>query len=125
MAMAYADFDFYTNSFKGSTIKDSATFDNFMLKACIYVDLVTFNRITEVSENVQLCSCELAELMYNQSVKLSGQAIQSEKNGSYSVTYSVPDSGTYTTDYKRTLKNICLRWLGSTGLMYRGVSDDC
>lgn len=35
MAMAYADFDFYTNSFKGSTIKDSATFDNFIVFLCI------------------------------------------------------------------------------------------
>lgn len=120
--MAYANFEYYKNSFKGSIITDSTTFNSMSEKATDYINSVTFDRITEVNDKIKRCCCALAETILYKSDLDSGKVIESEKNGSYSVTYAKNTNTNASTDsaYQKRLKSICLKYLGNTGLMYRG-----
>lgn len=120
--MAYANFEYYKNSFKGSIITDSTTFNSMSEKATDYINSATFGRISEATDTIKRCCCALAETILYKSDLDSGKVIESEKNGSYSVTYAKNTS----TDsaYQKRLKSICLKYLGNTGLMYRGAFYD-
>lgn len=124
--MAYADFDYYKNSFKGSIITDSTTFNSMSEKATDYINSATFGRINSVTDTVKRCCCALAETILYKSDLDSGKIVESEKNGSYSVTYAKNTNTNTSTDsaYQKKLKNICLQYLGNTGLMYRGAFYD-
>ncbi len=94
---------------------------------------MTFGRLAgsvpeSFTESVKKCACALAEVFELQRqavVSTNGNsAKKSETQYHYSVTYSTPAetltallSGKSVSDY---LYSICLRYLGRTGLMYRG-----
>ena len=52
---------------------------------------------------------------------LSGKKVQSESNGKYSVSYAVPSINE--SNAGLFFKRECIKYLGDTGLMYRGVFD--
>lgn len=115
--MAYADFDYYKNIFKGS-ILDNAAFDSLSEKATDYINSVTFDRIAEVNDKIKRCCCALAEQISIDNNYQSGKMISSEKNGNYSVSYAI--SSNVAAEHYRRMFGICLQYLGNTGLMYRG-----
>ena len=93
----YADFPYYQDFYCGTSITDAAAFRTAAARASDYIDNVTFGRLAS----------NIPETQYH-----------------YSVTYSTPAetltallSGKSVSDY---LYSICLRYLGRTGLMYRG-----
>ena len=129
----YADFPYYQDFYCGISITDAAAFRTAVARASDYIDNVTFGRLTgsvpePFAEQVKKCACALAEVCELQrqvyaSTDGSG-AKKSETQHNYSVTYSTPTetltallSGKSVADY---LYSICLRYLGRTGLMYRG-----
>ena len=141
--MPYADHTYYTQSYRGQRIKEEEIFLMYAERASEYIDMVTFDRLSggvpeEFSEKVRKCCCAIAEALadyvdYSGSTPTgsgkSGKA--SETIGKYSVSYTTAAhtiSGLlYGTsaglqDY---LWSICIRYLGSTGLMYRGCGDVC
>ena len=130
----YADFPYYQDFYCGTVFPDAAVFRTAAARASDYIDNVTFGRITgsvpePFTESVKKCACALAEVFELQRqavVSTNGNsAKKSETQHNYSVTYSTPAetltallSGKSVSDY---LYSICLRYLGHTGLLYRGV----
>lgn len=116
--MIYADYDFYKEQFCGRTIPQD-DFRYFAARASEHIDAATFGRLEngvpeECAEKVQNCCCALAEAEYKFEQRSD---ISSEKNGSYSVTYSSKNSSDHNTEKKR----IIAMYLGNTELLYRGV----
>lgn len=124
------DYNFYTNTYEGSSIPESS-FNNFALKASTYVNKNTFNRITEekVDSFVKYCICEVAELLYSQEKKkntiMENKIVSSETVGPHSKTYvnnsSYIDKDILTeSELETMIYKICYRYLATTGLLYRG-----
>ena len=129
----YADFPYYQDFYCGTVFPDAAAFRTAAARASDYIDNVTFGRLAggvpeSFTESVKKCACALAEVFELQRQVYastdSNDAKKSETQYHYSVTYSTPAetltallSGKSVSDY---LYSICLRYLGRTGLMYRG-----
>ena len=97
----YADFPYYQDFYCGTSITDAAAFSTAAARAEVF----EFQRQVYASTD-------------------GSGAKKSETQYHYSVTYSTPAetltallSGKSVSDY---LYSICLRYLGRTGLMYRG-----
>ena len=126
--MAYADFSFYKDTFKGLVITDETIFESVSERASDYINAVTFGRINKnilsdiaISDKIKRCCCALAEINFQFQSYSQGKKIQSESNGKYSVSYAVPSINE--SNAGLLFKRECIKYLGDTGLMYRGVSD--
>lgn len=133
--MMYADFSYYQDNYIGHVIIDEKIFQIVAARASDYMDAVTFGRLEngipeEHAEKVKKCCCALAENLFYYDAKMqpdaavSGGTKQSESISKYSVTYSNPlDSLSTLTggSFETYQYNTALRYLGRTGLMYRGV----
>ena len=79
----YADFEFYTKEFHGSTIPDTV-FPSAMLRSSIFIRYITFDRIdeTDIPEEAKLAACAVADLMYkdDQARDETGREKKSFKN---------------------------------------------
>ena len=138
--MSYADFAYYSEVYGGSLIPQDK-FPSLAEKASDRIDAATFGRLEngvpeEYEKNVKRCCCELAENIYNYSALSDGSAIAgagtiaSENIGKYSVTYR---SGSEqisaisaqlhggSAGIEDIYKDIIMRHLGRTGLLFRGV----
>lgn len=133
----YATYEEYWAIYAGTLFTSAEDFEPFAERASDYMDSVTFDRLSngnycisygEIQRKIKKCCCALAENLYYYDQKMrsgvASEAKQSETIGKYSVTYVNPlDSleqltgGTFAT-YQY---NTALRYLGGTGLMYRGV----
>ena len=90
----------------------------------------TFGRLTTdagfLSDEVKDCACELTELLYQadkstQQVIAQGGVLQSYSNDGESGTFDLSQS-TFTEGGKaKKISEIIHRYLGNTGLLYRGV----
>lgn len=90
----------------------------------------TFNRLTAdtglLTNEVKDCACELAELLYQadksaQQAAAQGGVLQSYSNDGESGTFDLSQS-TFTEEGKaKKIGEIIHRYLGNTGLLYRGV----
>lgn len=131
--MAYADFLFYKDIFKGLLITDKTVFESVSERASEYIDMVTFFRIDKVkdisTENlIKKCVCAIADAYYiYEKTQLGNETKTSESIGQYSVSWVNPvDSlekltGGSFPDY---LRKICIKYLGDTGLMFRRYIAD-
>ena len=124
--MAYADFEFYSTTYGGTAIAQSA-FTRLINQASAVIDNLTFDRVAEVIEEdyddetiekIQLATCAVAEQIQTNE---AGGNLQSERVGSYSVTYAETQTAKLSDDAK------CVRaariYLLNTGLMYRGFNS--
>lgn len=94
------------------------------------VDQCTFGRLLSnsdlVTNDVKECVCELTELLYQadkaaQQAAAQGGMLQSYSNDGESGTFDLSQS-TFTEDGKvKKAREIIHRYLGNTGLLYRGV----
>lgn len=118
--MIYADYSYYKEQFHGSLIPEEE-FNHHSARASEYIDWQTFGRITDeymekeqaAALKIKSCCCALAESEYSFGQRSD---ISSEKNGSYSVTYSAKNENLHNTEKSR----IIAMYLGNTGLLYRG-----
>lgn len=113
--MAYADYAYYTNIYKGASVPESV-FDTAAERASEILDSLTFGRITGDwidDDSVKKACCAIAERQYTADQR--GADVKSESVGSYSVTYA--DGG------GTNAKNVAIatRYLAGTGLLYRGL----
>lgn len=137
--MIYADFPYYQESFLGNLIRDPTEFSRAAARASEYMDMVTFGRLLEgipeaYTDRTQSCCCALAEAIYTYQAYGTGNtnpdgstgAKVSESISKYSVSYASPTESISAMLYGSTsglqnyLKSICMRYLGATGLLYRG-----
>lgn len=90
----------------------------------------TFDRLTAdmglLTDEVKDCACELTELLYQadksaQQAAAQGGVLQSYSNDGESGTFDLSQS-TFTEEGKaKKISEIIHRYLGNTGLLYRGV----
>lgn len=131
--MSYTTFDFYKNTYFGSSIAEK-DFPRVSERASEYVDHLTFNRIDE--ENLQkytvqiqkLC-CSIADFLndidiYNVSISNNddNRILSSKTVGSISVTYASKVSyvESYITDNSKIdihIYELASRYLADTGLL--------
>lgn len=113
--MAYADFDYYKNSFLGSAI-DESEFPRLALRASQFLDYYTRNKAKDYIKDdaVKNACCAVAEA-YQIAERSEGKSgIASESVGSYSVSYTTDQNA------KAALSNVAMQYLAFTGLLYRG-----
>lgn len=127
MVIALTNSTFYDGTYKntmGECTIPSDVFGKWSIKASNLVRAYTFNNIDEtttISDDVQMCTCELAEHLYSCDQRDNGSdsSVASEKDGSWSVSYK--DRKTVEHEDSSKSYNIIRTWLANTGLMYCGV----
>lgn len=118
---AYADYAFYTSEYLGRVITSEKDFDYYALRASEIIDSKTFGRIDEITTAVQLACCAAADELYSDASAKAKAAsgVSSESVDGYSVSYRA-----YNTEAEKVAEkkvNAAIkRYLGSTGLMFRG-----
>ena len=120
----YADNDFYTAEYlQGRNPTISAGFNYYARSASKLIDLYTFGRLEEmedISKDVKFCCCELAELIFENEIQSKDTGNKtSERIGSYSVGFSSKADSEEA--FKSKQYDIVIKWLGNTGLCYRGL----
>ncbi|MCB5776022.1 MULTISPECIES: hypothetical protein [Clostridia] len=135
--MAYADFPYYQDFYLGSMIRDPTAFGRAAERASEYLDMVTFGRLLDGvpdpwEDRIRKCCCALAEAIVTYQAYGTGGAEgiglkTAETIGAYSVSYATPTESISallngeTSGLQDYLKSICIRYLGGSGLLYRGV----
>ena len=135
----YADFPYYQDFFRGTLITEEAVFCTFAERASEFIDTVTFDRLAdeELLERhkikVQKCACALTEQFFRRNIAFldgvpsaENMPEMSESIGAYSVSHANPldyiqEISMSDSDFRKSLKSTVLRYLGNTGLLYRGV----
>lgn len=121
----YADYEYYTTTYKGSLSKEE--FGKFIMKSSAYVRRITFGRADDniEMEEVRLAACAVCDLIANDEKvrsKHSGRVVTSENTDGYSVSYESGGNGETTDDLlKRNIFDTLLLYLESTRLLYMGV----
>jgi hypothetical protein len=121
----YADDAFYKGTYLlGRKPVISTGFSFYARSASRIMNSLTFGRIdklNDLTEDIKMCCCEIAERCYtNEKERKAAGGKTSEKNGTYSVTYSdktISDSEISASDAYRIMN----KWLSETGLLYRGI----
>ena len=135
--MAYADFPYYQDFFIGTAITDTGMFRQLSERASDYLDMITFGKLClkipdEYETLVKKCCCAIAEAIYlflqdYLNSDGAGKSKTQETIGAYSVSYaSISDTVSALLNGENSglqdyLYNIAMRYLGRTGLLYRGV----
>jgi hypothetical protein len=123
---AYADYTYYTDEYLGILIAE-ADFPRLSLRASEVVDQITFNGVAAIitadtpADQVLLIKnavCAVAEEMSDIETGGGDAGIQSESLGNHSVTYVQGSTRTQTPDQRYVYA--ARKYLGDTGLMYRG-----
>lgn len=130
----YVDFMFYQETYKGTKITTQSEFEEHALRAEEILDEMTWDRIPNMDEKfmteslalkIRKAVCAMAEIskqcnpLYMDSGSSSG--ISSENNDGYSVSFQ--DPSTVAATYRSRSEGAARRFLGTTGLLYRGGGD--
>lgn len=121
--MAYADFTYYTTSYLGTAIAETA-FPQLALRASAIIDRITFGRAALDTTNttaIKNAMCAIAEEIQTITDEVTTGYITSETVGSHSVTYASSVSSTLS-DNDRYFAAANL-WLESTFLMFGGFNS--
>lgn len=116
------NYTFYTDKYLSGreAVLSAASFAFWERKACNIVRNLTFGNIdetAEIPEAVQMCVCEVAELLQKQEQQAKTADVASEKVGDYSVSYRAQTDK----EKKNEIYNVVSEWLENTGLLYCGV----
>ena len=141
--MAYADFEYYANTYLGTAIEYN-DFSRLSLRASAFLDYYTQGRAAKNAEldALKMCCCAIAEqYQYIDTAKALAQKSitsslenngerQSQTVGSWSKTYrSGGDSAQQALSSVQTaqaaLATIAQQYLAGTGLLYRGRGCPC
>jgi lysozyme family protein len=123
--MAYVDYSYYMNTYKGSKITSESEFVSSERKAELYLNRETYGNITsetDISDNVKMCICELAEASYSFESVTHDKSITSERVGDYSVSYA--SQVETDNNYKKAIRDTIHLYLDNpvdAHLLYRGL----
>lgn len=120
--MAYADYIFYTNTYLGTAIAETA-FAQLALRASAVIDQITFDRagdetLPDVVNKIKLAMCAIAEELQNQDNSNGADGIASESQGQYSVSFAANSSRMQSNQSK--LERVAKLWLANTTLLFAG-----
>lgn len=121
--MAYVDFNYYSNTFRGTDIKDENEFIKAEKKASLLVNLLTKHRVSvmkEIPDEVKDAVCAAAEIYGSEYGKVHA-GVKSENTDGYSVTYTDAVAEDSAAD-KKAAEEI-RKYLRFTGLLYRGYGQ--
>ena len=111
----YVDYIYYSQTYQGKVKEEN--FTPLAIKAQALVDYYTFHRIKNATEQVRFAVCELVDVINHKEVN-DTKNIQSEKVGSYSVSYASTDE--INAQYNQDIKRILYKYLPPE-LLYRGM----
>ena len=123
----YADFEYYEDTYLGTTIPTETLFDAWALRASATIDRFTFNRADAIITadekasdvtGIKMATCAVADELYNQSLEDSDKAIKSESVGGHSVSYL--ENADLTRTQLEKQREAARLWLESTYLMFGG-----
>ena len=134
---AYADFEYYRELYKGNRVPEN-DFERLAMRASEYLDWLTndgaeaLQRNERHENNLRLATCAIAEVVLeeeesNQASSEAGNAVVSESNDGFSVTYArtaaqLDSRGTeMQIAFGRRKYEAAHRYLWRTGLLYRGL----
>lgn len=123
--MIYADYAYYTNTYKGTSISQDA-FAALSRRASAFIDRLTYNRLNNgyaVTDAVKMATCAVAEAMQvsteTEKAAIPAASVKSESVDGDSVAYQDPG------DVRETLETLWAeaaeQYLLFTGLMDRGL----
>lgn len=117
--MAYADYEYYSETFLGDVIAQ-ADFPKLAKRASDFIDEITFGRAADetgedVVGKIKDAVCAIAEFLSQQPKDFG--IVESEKVGDVSMTYR----GARTV--KGLQRAIAAQYLARTGIMYGGPDD--
>lgn len=125
---SYVNYEFYTNTYKGTKITSQEEFDKLSLRATQYVKEHIFNRDftnyfdKDYSNEVKYATCSLTEIEkdYQKALEeLSSGNIKSESIGDYSRSFGTIEELIKNTNNKRNSE--LKLYLSTTGLLFRGT----
>lgn len=124
--MAYADYAFYSEKYKGTTIP-SGRFDYYEMQAETIIRELTIGKSDDYADatEVKMATCAAAERLYCVLEPTESDAdsakIASESVGEYSVTYRNVTAPDQITEARKAAFMSAQPWLVQTGLLYRGI----
>ena len=80
---------------------------------------IGMNEIYEITDNLKLCCCEVAELLCKSDKSGITSGIVSEHTGDLSVSYESAE--TRAKSLARDIRSCVYKYLADTGLLYRGI----
>jgi hypothetical protein len=123
MTTAYADYDFYIDTYLGTSIVE-ADFPALALRASQHIDNLTFGRAATDTDNetaIKNAMCAIAEELQRQDNADGVDGVTSETQGRYSVSYGATSSRTKSNQVK--IEEIAKLWLANTYLMFSGFAS--
>lgn len=123
----YADYEYYTSTYKGNLPKEE--FEKSIMKASAYVRRITFGRADDNTEmdEVKIATCAVCDLIANDEKvrsKHSGRVVTSENTDGYSVSYESGGNGETADELLgRKIFDTLELYLMPTGLLYMGVES--
>ncbi len=123
--MPYADYDYYSETYLGIAIAE-ADFPRLALRASAEIDRLTFGRAARqtdsaVVDKIQMATCAVAEELQKGEQSGGADALTSESQGGYSVTYAANSSRAMTNTQR--VQSAAALWLDGTYLMFSGFND--
>ncbi len=120
--MAYVDYEYYKDTFKGSMVSDD--FIKQERKAELLLNKETFGNITTstiITDGIKMCICELADYLHMSEMESRNQNVTSEKVGEYSVSYvsQAERDSLFSKKVRETVK-LYLNNPDDSPLLYRG-----
>lgn len=122
--MIYADEPFYTSNYLcGREAVIQTAFSFYAMQATTEIRRyigVNLPGDAEVPDAVKYCCCELAEILYHsEQTEQSSRGVASESVQGWSKSYESTDARN--TVVQQAQKRCIYKWLGDSGLLYRGV----
>lgn len=113
--MAYTDFDFYKNEYKGIVIDDSNKYAYFAERASEELALFAYKLpiYDEAQTALKKCECKIADILFGDfQTSKNGNKITSESvSGYYSVSYATTDKATIKKDINSAIKLYLGKWI--------------
>lgn len=127
--MIYADYAYYTNTYKGTSISQDA-FAALSRRASAFIDRLTYNRLNNgyaVTDAVKMAVCAVVDVLKEyedaRQEALTAAGVKSENTDGYSISYQNAD------DIRATVESAMLEaaqpYLIYTGLMDRSIGGCC
>lgn len=123
----YVDFQYYKETYKGSTITSQEAFDECYREAEAFLDMQTFHRIPKITEAdevlltlIKYAVCSMADVYANHktALKTATSGVTSENRDGYSLSYG--SAADRKSAYQLEMKECGYKYLLDTGLLYRG-----
>lgn len=114
----YTNYEYYFTAYRGTKFNNIDVFNYFCRLASIKLKNLTMNRITELTDDVQDCTCAIMDYLIEQDSADNG-GVASESLANHSISYRGRDTELVS---RERIASIARDYLGYTGLLYSGTT---